>query len=250
MLIVNKRPFYTGAVMALGFAAVLLTMFLPVVRGRTPLEAADDFFNSISKDSSYYIPSLRCSWGEQLACKLLKAKPDAETHRSARIDMRLTLPDADAAAKVATVLRAGGAETSAAGSVATVRGQLGPLVDAALYDSEAMFHNQGDAFAQRRGLPGKEAMFAWWQGLKQMIKQFRASGEFEKASAVEEVLTKGIEVSYNYYGITPSPVSRNAGTLALSLVFYLVYTMWWGYAIMWLCDGIGLQMKATGKREH
>ena len=25
------------------------------------------------------------------------------------------------------------------------------------------------------------AVFAWWQAMKQMIKQFRASGEFEKA---------------------------------------------------------------------
>jgi hypothetical protein len=67
---------------------------------------------------------------------------------------------------------------------------------------------------------------------------------------VEEVLSKGVEVSYNYYGITPSPVSKNVGVLSFSLVFYLIYTMWWGYAIMYLCDGFGLQMKSHGKREH
>ncbi len=238
MIVINKRAFSIGVVMAAGFAAVLVTMFLPILSGRTPLEAADEFFNSVSKDSSYYIPSLR---------------EHAETYRSAAIDMRLTLPDADAAKKVATVLGASGAEASAVGSVATVRGQLGQLLGAALDDSEMMFHNQGDALAQRRGLPGKEAMLAWWQGLKQMNKQLRASGkpaEIEEASAIEEVVTKGVEVSYNYYGIAPSPVSKNAGTLSFSLVFYLIYTMWWGYAIMYLCDGIGLQMKAHGKREH
>jgi hypothetical protein len=235
MLVVNKRPFSIGLFMAGGFAAILVAMFLPIVKGRTPLESADDFFNRISKDSSYYIPALR---------------EHAEKYRDARVDMRLTLPDADAAGKVATLFRGGGAEASAAGTVTTVRGQLGPILDAALDDSAAMFKNQGAALAAKRGLPGKEAMFAWWQGLKQMNKEFRATREADKASAIEEVLSKGVEVSYNYYGITPSPVSNNVGVLSLSLVFYLVYTMWWGYAIMYLCDGLGLQMKAHGKREH
>jgi hypothetical protein len=235
MLVVHKRSFSIGAVMALGFAAVLVSMFLPIVKGKTPLQSADDFFNSVSKDSSYYIPSLRAH---------------AEAYRGAGVDLRLTLPDADSAAKVATVLRAAGAETSAAGAVTAVRGQLGPLIAAALDDSETMFHNRGDALAGTRGLPGRETMFAWWQALKQMNKQYRASGEFEKASAIEEVVAKGVEVSYNYYGIVPSPVSQNVGVLSLSLVFYLIYTMWWGYAIMWLCDGVGLQMKSAGKREH
>jgi hypothetical protein len=235
MLVVNRRPFSIGLFMAAGFAAVLAAMFLPIVKGRTPLEMADDFFNRVSKDSSYYIPSLR---------------EDAEKYRDARVDMRLTLPDADSADKVARVLRAGGAEASAAGAVTTVRGRLGPILAAALDDSATMFQNQGEVIAAKRGLPGREALFAWWQGLKQMNKEFRASRASDMASVVEEVLSKGVEVSYNYYGITPSPVSRNVGVLSLSLIFYLVYTMWWGYAIMYLCDGLGLQMKSHGKREH
>ena len=235
MLIVNKRAFSIGLFMAAGFAAVLVAMFLPIVKGRTPLEAADDFFNSVSKDSSYYIPSLR---------------EDAEKYRDAKVDMRLTLKDDDLANKVATVMRAGGAETSAAGAVTTVSGKLGLLLLAALDDSAIMFQNQGDVLAEKRGLPGKEAMFAWHEGLKQMNKEFRALGDGESASAIEEVLEKGVEVSYNFYGIAPSPVSKNVGTLSFSLIFYLVYTMWWGYAIMYLCDGIGLQMKSHGKREH
>jgi len=235
MIVVNKKAFSLGFVMALGFGAVLVAMFLPILGGRTPLEAADDFFNSVSKDSSYYLPSLR---------------EHATHYQDAKVDLKLTFADADSAGKVAKLLSSAGAQASAAGSVATVKGQLGPLIGAALDDAEEMFHNRGAELEKTRGLPGKEASFAWWQALKQMNKQYRASGEYEKASVLEEVNAKGVEVSYNFYGIAPSPVSKNVALLTLALVFYLVYTMWWGYAIMYLCDGVGLQMKASGKREH
>lgn len=234
MLIVNKRPFYTGLVMALGFTVVMVVMFLPVVGSRTPLEAADDLFNSVAKQSSYYVPELR---------------EHAQKYRAAPIDMRLTLPDPEAATQAATVLKADGAEASASGAVLTLKGNLGPLLAKTLDDTEAAFNNSKQV-ASGPGLGAKEVMYARWSTLKQIYKQLRAKSEFEKASAVEEVTSKGVEVAYNFYGIVPRAASANVGILSLALVFYLIYTMWWGYAIMWLCDGIGLQMKASGKREH
>jgi hypothetical protein len=235
MLIVNGRSFYTGLSMAAGFGVVLVLLFLPIVRGRTPLAAADDLFNSVAKQSSYFIPELR---------------KHASAHRGMLLDMRLTLPDADAAAKAAEVLGADGIEASATGAVVALRGDLGHLLGAALEDADEMFGNRAGAAGGGHGLGAREAMFARWQALKQLSRQLRTANEFEKASAVEEVITKGLEVSYNFYGITPSPGSAHAGVLGMALVFYLLYTVWWGYAIMWLSDGIGLQMKASGRREH
>ena len=235
MLIVHKRPFYTGLVMAVGFAGVLLIMFLPVVRGQTPLQASDDLFNSVSKHSSYYIPALR---------------EHAEAYRSAPLDMRLTLPEGpEVAGNAAAVLKADGAEASANGAVLTLKGNLGPLLAKTLDDTEEAFNNSKDV-ASGPGLGAREVMYARWSTLKQVYKELRAKSDFEKAAAVEEVTSKGVEVAYNFYGIVPKAASANVGILSLALVFYLVYTMWWGYAIMWLCDGIGLQMKASGKREH
>ena len=37
--------------------------------------------------------------------------------------------------------------------------------------------------------------------------------------------------------------------LVFALLFYLAYTIWWGYAIMYLFDGLGLQMKKAKKTE-
>jgi len=32
-------------------------------------------------------------------------------------------------------------------------------------------------------------------------------------------------------------------------VFYVVYTMWWGYGIFFMCEGLGLEMTARKKKE-
>lgn len=231
MLVVNKKPFYTGFFMAAAFAAVLVAFFLPILDGRTPLQAADDLFNSVSKDSSYYIPSLR---------------EHAEAHKKDQVEVKLSMPDAEAATQAATVIAASGAQATANGATVAVKGNLGQMLNAALDDADVAFKNTKEA----RGQPAKVTMFAWHNTLKGLYKHLKASSQFETASAVEEVISKGVEVSYNFYGILPRPVSANVGILTAALIFYLVYTMWWGYAIMWLCDGIGLQMKASGKREH
>jgi hypothetical protein len=230
MLVVHKKPFYTGLLMAVAFAAVLVLFFLPVLGSRTPLQAADDLFNSVSKDSSYYIPALR---------------EHAQAHKDDRIDVKLTM-DPEDATRAATVLAASGAEATASGAVVALKGNLGQLMGAALDDADVAFKNTKEL----RGLPAKVTMFAWHNTLKGLYKQFKSSSQFDKAADVEEVISKGVEVSYNFYGIIPKPVAANVLILTAALVFYLVYTMWWGYAIMWLCDGIGLQMKASGKREH
>jgi hypothetical protein len=61
---------------------------------------------------------------------------------------------------------------------------------------------------------------------------------------------KGVEPAYNYYGVPAESVSSKAGVMTALLVFYVVYTMWWGYAIFYMFDGMGLSMKkAKVKKE-
>jgi hypothetical protein len=45
-------------------------------------------------------------------------------------------------------------------------------------------------------------------------------------------------------------VSDRWGLMSLMLVFYVLYTLWWGYAILYLFAGLGLSMKkAKVKKE-
>ncbi len=72
----------------------------------------------------------------------------------------------------------------------------------------------------------------------------------EEAKIVSDVTKKAIEASYNFYGIQAQQVSDHAGLMTFVLVFYVVYTMWWGFAIFYIFEGIGLSMKkAKVKKE-
>jgi hypothetical protein len=63
------------------------------------------------------------------------------------------------------------------------------------------------------------------------------------------VVKKGVEVGYNFFGIQPQTASQEAVWLSLSLVFYVIYTLWWGIAILLIFHGVGLEMKAGAKKE-
>jgi len=73
---------------------------------------------------------------------------------------------------------------------------------------------------------------------------------FKEAAFVDTILKKAVEVSYNFFKIVPESAVSKAGILGFSLVFYVVYTLWWGIAIFFLFEGIGLQMTAGAKKEH
>ena len=86
--------------------------------------------------------------------------------------------------------------------------------------------------------------------LNKTAKEFQKSKKVEQADIIIEVMKKGIEPAFNFYNIEPQKVSDKALTVTGLLLFYILYTMWWGYAIFNLFDGLGLSMtKAKVKRE-
>jgi len=60
---------------------------------------------------------------------------------------------------------------------------------------------------------------------------------------VRSVNEKGIEPAYNYFGIEPDSVSSRIGVVIFSLVFYVIYTVWYGFALMFIVEGLGLKIR-------
>ena len=78
----------------------------------------------------------------------------------------------------------------------------------------------------------------------------KKQGKIEDAKIVSDVMKKAVEPAYNYYKVEAQSVVDKAGIMTGLLVFYVIYTMWWGFAIFYLFDGIGLTMKkAKVKKE-
>jgi hypothetical protein len=213
---------------------ILGLIFSPIFHGENSLQAADRLFNSIAKGSTYYFPGLL---------------EKSEHYQGTQFEAALALADEDMAGKAAKLLADAGVGSTVAGAQVKANGYLGQVVQAALQDSEAMFDNQGKMISEKYGFAEKEVLFVWWQIFKELEKDLKKQKRFKEAALVADAVKKGVEVGYNFYGIEQQTASSRAGILTFSLVFYVIYTLWWGYAILFLFEGMGMQMKKGAKKE-
>ncbi|MEG6550537.1 hypothetical protein V6C53_09890 [Desulfocurvibacter africanus] len=235
MLIADKKHFTLGLFMAIVFAGIMFTMFMPLFEhGENAFQASDRLFNRISKDSSYYMP------------EMFKA---AESQQGTNVDVSFTLGGENLNQYAKTLLTTSGMSVQDIDGKMQVQGDLGQMMTSSLRDADAMFFNKGDEVQARYGIPERSAMYTWWLIYGAMDKDLKLQSNFAPAAVLGKVKNKGIEVAYNYYGIKPISAASNWGILTFSLVFYVAYTLWWGYAIFFLCEGMGLVMKKGAKKE-
>ncbi len=236
MLIRHKGTFNKGIVLSLTFVGVLILIFSPVFGGgRSGLEYSDDLFNKLSKGSSYFIP------------KVVESNKKFEGQS---LDVTVKLAKADEVDKAVKMVIASGGQVGAKDTEVKVNMDLGKLLATVVKDSDAMYRNDGKEVSGRYGLDERDVMTVWWNLLNPMVKDLQKQKKIEEASAVSETLKKAVEPAFNFYGIEAQSVADKAFPMIFLLVFYVAYTMWWGYAIYFLFDGIGLSMKkAKVKKE-
>ncbi len=235
MLIKNSKPFNIGALFAVTFLGILFTIFSPVFQGKNGLEFADDSFNKLAKGSSYFIPKVYKSV-EKFAGKAVTSSITFDKSE-----------DAESSAKMFTLA---GATAVQNGTSVKIEGDLGAILRNVLNDADAMYHNNGKAVSERYGMDEKKALENWWQALGKIEKNMKKEKMLVEAKIVSDVIKKGIEPGYNFYEIDANKVSEHAGMLSGLLLFYVFYTLWWGYAIFYMFEGVGLTMKkAKVKKE-
>jgi hypothetical protein len=160
---------------------------------------------------------------------------------------------AERASKLFTMNPGGTVEVK--GAELKIDGDLGMLLKAALDDADVMFNNEGDKikakYAEAMGTEDVKQMFRQWNNvLPKIDKVFKKEGKIEDAKIVSDVTKKAIEASYNFYGVNPKKVKDEVFLMTFLLVFYVAYTMWWGFAIFFIFEGLGLSMKkAKVKKE-
>jgi hypothetical protein len=226
-----------GALLGLSFIGVLILIFSPVFGdGKNGLEYSDALFNKLAKGSSYFIPELTESLKE------VQGKDMGGT--------TIKMENADAASNAAKILTRAHMNAVVKGSELTIDGDLAKELGNVLDDSSAMYYNKGGEISQKYGMDEKAVMSIWWGVLKRTAKEFQKTNRVEQSDVILEVMKKGIEPAFNFYNVEPQKVSDKALTVTGLLLFYILYTMWWGYAIFYLFDGLGLSMtKAKVKQE-
>ena len=118
-------------------------------------------------------------------------------------------------------------------------------------DAEAMYRNDGATVsATHGGMDAKFVMESWWEINSLVSRDLQHSRHFNQAKFVNSINTRAIEPAYNFFGIQAKRVSDNVMLLTGALIFYVFYTVWYGFAIFELCAAFGLtHSKAKEKHE-
>ena len=246
----SKKSLGIGIALAVSFLVALFLIFSPIFGdGKNGLVFADDLFNKLSKGSSYFIPKVAKEnekfMGKMFSVSIKVSKPEDKPGDAEK--------RAERVAKLFAVNP--GAKAEVNGSELKIEGDLGLVLKAALEDSDVMFKNEGDKIKAKyeaaMATDDVKQMFRQWNNvLPKINKELAKDKKIEEAKIVSDVTKKGVETAYNYYGVEAQKVSEKALLMAGLLVFYVVYTMWWGFAIFYIFDGIGLTMsKSKVKKE-
>ncbi len=232
----NTKKLLLGIFLLLSFAVVLIIIFMPIFgNGRNGLQFSDDFFNSLAKGSSNFMENMRDE----------VAQPMVGT--SFAVDISLDSPEQ--AQKAQALFTSAGAQVEAAGQKLKISGDLGKVLLKAVEDAEAAFHNQGDKLQAAYNFSARDALKTWWVSLNKVAGALTKQKAFKPARAIGEIQERALEPGYNFYGINPSRVKDNAALLTFMLVFYVVYTLWYGFGIYMVCEGLGLGMVKGAKQE-
>lgn len=232
MAIAHKKPFFRGLLLLLSFAVMLILILLPLIPGRdgeklTGLEYADEVFNELSKGSSYFIPQAEKAAQSMMGKSIYLVAPLSSERQAEMAHTILT------EAKIPQI--------TVEGDKVAFRGDLGSILLAAVHDSDLMYHNNGQAIQERYGkVDPLEITATWWHLLNPSIRELQKQNLIAEAAAVDQVIRRAIEPGNNFYGIPAEEVSGNIWLLCGLLLFYICYTIWYGFGIYEIFDGLGL----------
>jgi hypothetical protein len=226
-MIANVKQFYTGFGLIIGFAIVLILFFLPLYNGKNALDYLDKLYNTISKGSAYYIP---------------KASEEAKRFKDTSVSVNLKMADSKQAEQTSALFKAGGAEVTVSGAELKATGNFEKILQNALADADAMYKNDGKQVAGKYGYEERRVLYNWWKAFAEMDRDLSKQKKFKEAKAVVLMQKKAIEPSYNYYTIEPQNIGDRWGTVLFSLLFYVIYTLWYGFGILFMFEGWGLKL--------
>ena len=223
----QKRSLYKGVGLMASFAVVLILLFVSLIHGNNPMEFMDNLYNSISKGSAYYIP---------------KVKETVRDYQGDDLAVVIALADEQQAARTQALLGHLDLSAQASGERLSINGALNTLLAGALDDADIMYVNDAARILAKHGYSERLVLFDWWSILKATEYELNKQKRFTAAKLVTLVQAKAVETSYNYYGIQAENIGDKFGIVLVSLAFYVIYTLWYGFGIMYLFEGWGMNL--------
>ena len=217
-----------GIAMLVVFAGILGVIFSPVFPGKiNGLDYLDNLFNMVSKGSSYFIPGVM---------------KDSDKFAGSLIDVTIKMGDENQAVETAKLMETAGAQATVSGQELTIKGDMANILKSSLADSDQMFANNGAPIQAKYGFPEKQVMFNWFSAFKAISNELTQQEKFAEAKPFSSVSKKALEPAYNYYGVKAMNWKENIAMILVALGFYVFYTVWYGFGLMYLFEGLGLKI--------
>lgn len=230
-MIHNKKEFTGGIALLVVFFIVLFAMFQPLFDGHNAMGYLDNLYNSISKGSAYYVDNL---------------KEEAKTVSGYQVNVTMKMENETQAADSVALITAAGATATAQGKELTISGDYFAILSASLDDADRMYHNDGAALKAKypvfESKDDRQALYNWSTILAGFDKELKDQEAFAEAKVAFNINSKVVETAYNYYSVVPEQIKDKAGIVIFSLAFYVIYTMWYGFGILFVFEGWGLKI--------
>ncbi|MDO8948771.1 MAG: hypothetical protein Q7U88_16700 [Desulfocapsaceae bacterium] len=231
-MIAHKKEFTGGLVLHIAFWIVFALLLSPLYPGEgkkiNMLDYMDNMYNSISKNSAYYIPATQ---------KKIEVFKGNNIALNIQADAKLSME------RMTVLMQHAGMKVEAGDKEIKLSGDLGGMLAAILADADSMYNNDGKTVSGKYGFAEKQAMYDWYNILKSMEKSLTKQENFAESKVLYQVRTKSVEPSYNYYGIKSQSIKDKAVLVICSLVGYVIYTMWFGFSILFMFEGWGLKLE-------
>ncbi len=231
MIIKHRRSFLRGATLLLVFGVVFVILLTPVFHGddgnaQTGLEYADTVFNELSKGSSYFIPQVN---------------DEITPYMESAISFNMPLKEEKYVNLITLILKKANAEVEYGSDSLIVKGNLGKMLYLATEDADLLYHNKGDEVSHKyEGNKPLDVAQAWWRLLNFCINGLQKEQKYKEAKVIDLVVKKAIEPGNNFYSIKPIHASKHIVLITMLLSFYILYAIWYGFAIYDIFEGCGL----------
>jgi hypothetical protein len=173
-------------------------------------------------------------------------KEEAKTVSGYQVNVTMKMENETQAADSVALITAAGATATAEGKDLTIAGDYFAILSASLDDADRMYHNDGAALKAKypafQAKDDRQALYNWSTILAGFDKELKEQKAFAEAKVAFNINSKVVETAYNYYNVVPEQIRDKAGIVIFSLAFYVIYTMWYGFGILFVFEGWGLKI--------
>ena len=215
---------------------VLTVSLCPVFEGHTGLTWADGFFNQLAKNSADHLAEGRA-----------KANALVGTH----VDVSVNPKDVVDQEQLSRIVAMAGLDSRVIGDGRVrITGDLGKLAKAAVDDAALQFDNRSHSLARRRQMTASEAIYCWWIIFDGLTRRYVQENRGSEANFTKFVSAKILEPCYNFRGIKAMQVRNRVIPLVLLLGCYILFTLWYGFSILNVFEGLDMTTVPRGEREE